>query len=450
MENKNLNRSGNLNLIQLLLSGGALFSMHFGASSMVWPMNWGKESGTSVFEAFLGAFITSVFLVLLGYIALARGKGSYNELANRILGKRVGQIYTSLTIAVLGPLYVIPRMSAAAWDSLAQAFGFPSGNRLLLIIFNILFYALFYYFLMDPGKAMDKISRYLFPFLLTIVGIIIITSLINPIGEPQAKSYEGSAFAYGFTNGYATAEILCALVYGAVIVNNLNNKGVEENKMTKNMLRIGLVGISLLSITHLSHMVIGSYTGDTFAHLNYTALYTAVVKTHFGSIGGIVFSIALLFAAMTAGIGMTSGCAEFFVEISNKRINYKQCAKAILLLSIVISSLGLTSILSLLGPILDGVYPAAIILVVYYALAKSPFSERWLASCRLAMYAAFFFGALDVLYKYAKAFGVNPLGMVKGYEALPLASLSLVWLPAALLAFLLGSALYRKGEIISP
>ena len=29
--------------LELFLSGGALFSMHFGASSMVWPMNWGKD-----------------------------------------------------------------------------------------------------------------------------------------------------------------------------------------------------------------------------------------------------------------------------------------------------------------------------------------------------------------------------------------------------------------------
>ena len=60
-----------LSKIELFFSGGALFSMHFGASSMVWPMNWGKESGTSVFLAFFGTFITSILLVFIAYLALS-------------------------------------------------------------------------------------------------------------------------------------------------------------------------------------------------------------------------------------------------------------------------------------------------------------------------------------------------------------------------------------------
>jgi len=55
--------------------GGALFSMHFGASSMIWPMTWGKESGSSVFPAFLGAYITGVFFPLLGVYCFIKGKG---------------------------------------------------------------------------------------------------------------------------------------------------------------------------------------------------------------------------------------------------------------------------------------------------------------------------------------------------------------------------------------
>ena len=39
---------GDLKLPALLMMGGALYSMHFGASSMIWPMTWGKESGCSV------------------------------------------------------------------------------------------------------------------------------------------------------------------------------------------------------------------------------------------------------------------------------------------------------------------------------------------------------------------------------------------------------------------
>lgn len=110
-----------LSFTQLMLCGGALFSMHFGASSMVWPMTWGKESGTSVYLAFLGAFITSLLLVLICYIALARSNSSYNVLINKAAGTKFGTLYGWISIIILGPLYAIPRMSAASWDSIAQA-----------------------------------------------------------------------------------------------------------------------------------------------------------------------------------------------------------------------------------------------------------------------------------------------------------------------------------------
>lgn len=32
-----------MSMLSLLLMGGALFAMHFGASSMIWPMTWGKK-----------------------------------------------------------------------------------------------------------------------------------------------------------------------------------------------------------------------------------------------------------------------------------------------------------------------------------------------------------------------------------------------------------------------
>ncbi len=304
MERKSKN---NLSVFELFLSGGALFSMHFGASSMVWPMNWGKESGTSVFLAFFGAFITSILLVFIAYLALSKGEGSFSKLTNKVLGKKLGNIYTGITIAMLGPFYVIPRMSAAAWDSFINAFGLNPASNFPLIIFTILFYLLTYFFLTNPGKEMEKISNLLFPFLLAIVIFIVIKGSVNPISTPVEKNYHGSALAYGFTNGYATAEILCALIFGMVIVNNLEEEGIEKEYVTENMIKVGIVGLSMLTFAHFAHMWIGAHTGKVFEDLSYTAFYTAVARKLYGKIGGILFSLALFFAALTTAIGMTSG-----------------------------------------------------------------------------------------------------------------------------------------------
>ncbi|GAA0181092.1 branched-chain amino acid transport system II carrier protein [Clostridium sediminicola] len=443
--NKNLNQNGDLKLSALFLMGGALFSMHFGASSMVWPMNWGKESGTSVMGAFGGAFITALLLTLLAYVALSRGNGTYNKITKRVLGKKLGVSYTIVTIVVLGPLYAIPRMSAASWDSVVQAFGLNPTSRLPLIIFTIIFYLITYWFLMSPGKTMDRISKILFPLLIVIVVIVVGKGLISPIAEPVAKTYEGSAFAYGFTNGYATAEILCSLIFGVVILNGLKEKGVSDERMSKNIIRVGIIGIALLSCTHLCHMLIGASTGGTM-DLNYTALYTAVSTKLLGRVGGILFSIALFFAALTTAIGMTSGCAEFFVDTTEGKIDYKKASIAVLVLSTIFGCMGLASILTFLGPILDGIYPAAIVLVIYYALMPNNQNRRHLNICRYAMTTALVFGIFDTVYAYGIRLNIN-LGFFNTfYENLPLSAEMLAWFPWTVVAAIIGYFVFPVSE----
>ncbi|MFU0823582.1 branched-chain amino acid transport system II carrier protein [Clostridium sp.] len=446
--NKNLNKNGDLKLPALILMGGALFSMHFGASSMVWPVNWGKESGTSVIIAFCGAFITSLLLTLLAYVALSRGNGTYKEITKRVLGNKLGLSYTVITIVVLGPLYAIPRMSAAAWDSIVQAFALNPEAKLPLIIFTTLFYLITYWFLMNPGKTMDRISQILFPFLLIIVIIVVGKGLISPIAEPVAKTYEGSAFAYGFTNGYATAEILCSLIFGIVILNGLKEKGISEERMSKNIIRVGIVGIAMLSCTHFCHMLIGASTGGTI-DLEYTALYTAVSTKLIGRLGGILFSLALLFAALTTAIGMTSGCAEFFVDVSEGKTTYKKASIIVLIFSTIFGCMGLSSILTILGPILDGIYPAAIVLVLYYSLMPNNQSERHLNLCRYAMITSLIFGVYDSIYTYGIKLNINLGYLSTLYESLPLSSDKLAWVPWTAVAAIMGYLVFQKNKVVS-
>ena len=444
----NLTKKGNLKFIPLLMCGGALFSMHFGASSMVWPMNWGKESGTSVWVAFLGAFISALLLVILGYIALAKGGGSFRNLSCTIFGKRFGVFFGCFAVAVNGPLYVIPRMSAASWDSVVQAFGLQPESRIPLIVFTSLFYLIAFFFLMNPGKTMDKISAFLFPILIAIVLTVVIKGLLHPLGTPVEKAYDNSPFAYGFTNGYATGEVLCALMYGAVIIKTLKSKGVPEEKLNRNVVLVGIVGISLLTVTHLCHMLIGASSGNLFPELNYTALYTAVASAEYGKIGGYLFTLALFLAAMTCTVGMASGCAEYMTDVLGSRAEYKKVAAVILSLSAVFGCMGLSGVLGILGPILDGIYPPTIVLVLYFAFLKDPSSSRFLQAGRWSAYTAFVFGMIDMLWKYSVR--LNVLRSFRDfYESIPLAGISLLWIPCAAAVFLIGALSMNKSKISS-
>ncbi len=445
--NKNLTAQGNLKPIPLFLLGGTLFSMHFGASSMVWPMNWGKESGEDFLLAFAGAFITSLLLVIVAYIALGKADGSFLQMSTRISNSKFATFYCSVTIVVLGPLYAIPRMSAAFWDSLVQAtaaFGIDIDNKIYLVAFTVIFYLITYAFLINPGKAMDRISAILLPVLLIVVVAVVGKGVLTPIATPVERIYEQNPFTYGFTNGYATAEILCALIFGVVIFNSMANKGVPQNCMTKNMIRIGIIGIAFLTCTHFAHMWIGASTGGTI-DLTYTALYTAVAATLFGKWGGVLFSIALFFAALTTSIGMTSGCASFFGETFNNRYSYKTLSIIMCVVATIFGSLGLTDMLTLLSPILDCVYPTAIILVLYYALVPKANTARPLYAGMWAVYVSFAFGVVDMIWKYMVKFDIGN-SICDLYLNLPLADVSLAWVPWTILAFIIGWLTYRDKD----
>ena len=89
---------------------------------------------------------------------------------------------------------------------------------------------------------------------------------------------------------YATGDLLCALVYGIIIVNNLRGKGVAEKRLNGMIIKVGIIGIGLLCLTHLGHMLMGAYVGATL-NLQYAPLYMQAVLELWGRADGIFLVI---------------------------------------------------------------------------------------------------------------------------------------------------------------
>lgn len=439
-------KKGDLTIPALLMMGGALYSMHFGASSMTWPMTWGKQSGASVFPAFVGAFITSLLLPLLAYVALARGGGTYFGLTKRVMPK-FGPIFTTITIIILGPLYTIPRMSAASWDAITQASGWHPESPIPIMLFSVVYYAVTWWFLSGRSNMMDRVSKILFPLLILIVVCIIGKGILTPLGEWQPKSYEAPALAYGFTSGYATSELLCGLTFGIVVLNNLKGQGVSDEKMSWSIIKVGIIGIGLLSLTHLGHMIVGANTGGTI-DLDYVELYTAVAFQLLGNVGGAVFAVGLVFASLTTAIGIGAATAEYCEDASAGKFPYKKAVIAVCVFSAIIGAIGLTNILTYVAPIQDAIYPGAIILVLYFVFMPNCNQKGHLAVCKWGMIVSVFFGVLDVIYTYNGLMNLNLDWFVNLYLKLPLAAWKLSWMPVcAVVMVIVYFAIGKKTEV---
>lgn len=439
-------RENKLSIGKLFLMGGALFSMHFGGSSMIWPMTWGKESGSSVLTAFIGVYLTAVFIPLLGYVALARGEGTFYQISTRV-SKRFAKVFCGLTILVLGPLFVIPRMSAAAWDAFLQITGYSPNTLIPVILFSIVYYFLVYWFISNKDKTIDKISKFLLPILLVTVAGIFIKGFINPLATQVPKSYSQPAFAYGFLEGYATMELPCALVFAVIIINDLKSKGVKKENLSKYLIIIGLIGMGLLTITHFCHMYLGSLTGDLFKNLKYSSLYAEIVVQLWGTIGGIIFNIGLLFAALTTAVGLTASTSEFFEEISKDCISYKKAAIFTVILSAIVSILGLENIVKITEPLLKVIYPPAIVLTLSYSLIPNLIrNKRLLSGMKYAVRTAFYWGIFEGVLGYLNILGLEPIILNKVYRFFLLSEYGLGWVLLTIIAWIIGFNIQKKDK----
>lgn len=438
-----MKKDGKLSPLTILSLGGALFSMHFGAASMIWSMTWGKESGSSVYIAFLGIYITAVFIPLLGYFALAKG-GSFLELSRGVSDK-FANIFCNLTILVLGPLFVIPRMSAAAWGAFLQITGYSPKTIVPITLFSILYYGLVFWFVSSKDNLMDKISKILFPVLLVIVAGVVTKGIRNPISVQGMKLYTELPFIYGLLEGYSTMELPTALLLGGVLINNLKFKGLDNDNLSRYLIIIGIIGTTILAITHFAHMYIGSSTYGIFEDLRYSSLYAAVVVELWGTFGGIIFNIGLVFAALSCAVGLTSATSQFYEELSNGQMEYRRVSILIATISAIVSILGLDLIIKITYPLLKVIYPPAIVMTLSYAFISNIRTRQdKLLGMRLAVYISLVIGLLEGIVEYLELVSVKSVYIKGLIGKLPLANYGLGWVPITLMGFLIGCVLGKK------
>jgi LIVCS family branched-chain amino acid:cation transporter len=432
------------NILKMILMGAVVFSMHFGGSSMIWPMTWGKVSGTNVFSAYSGIFLTALLFPLLAYIAIIRGGGTFFQLTHKVSNK-FALIFCSLTILILGPLYTIPRMSAAAWDAFIQLTGIQVTSGIFNLLFSVVYYLIVYWFIAGKDGVVDKISKILLPVLLIAVVAIITKGLIVPLGEVAPREYVTNPFVYGFINGYDTAELLCALIFSTIIIEDLKKKNMSSN-ITRDLIIVCTIGIGILSLTHMGHMIIGSKVSTSMVGLKFAALYTNVVVELWGVVGGAIFNVALLLAALTTAIGLSLSSAEYFSEVTENRLKYKTSMIIVLVFSAIVSSLGLNTIVVLVTPFLKVIYPPAIVLTLFYSLGPKNASERAFFGFKLAIISSFAYGALEGIVEFMKMGGATENGLINFYNMIPLSEVSLGWVAISGALFFIGMAIWSKKD----
>ncbi len=429
------------NLLVVAAVGGSVFAMHFGGSCMLWPVTWGQQSGSSVYIAYFGIFISAIVFPWLAYLAVAK-EGTLFRIASLSVNRTFAQVFGGLTVLVLGPLFAIPRMSAAAWDAICQILGLDYSPLPALLLFTIVYYSAAFWFLYRRSQVIDKIAKYLLPVLVITIVAVVTRSLISPLSQRVEQFYADHPFTYGFLHGYQTMDLPAALMFATLVIAGLSDGyNLKDRALNRYLVLTAGFGFLLLGTSHFTQMLVGASTGVLFTDVSYARLYATIILELWGPVGGAIFNVALLFAALTSAVGLGGGTASYFEEASGGKLPYVACTAVTLLVSGLVSMVGLDEIIRLTAPILDIIYPPAIVIVLFIVIA--PGVKRARAGAALA---AFAWGLFEGFYGYAAMFGAGAgLGIIR--SLLPGAEAGFGWVLITLLGALVGHFVFGGNKL---
>ena len=281
-----------------------------------------------------------------------------------------------------------------------------------------------------PEKLTDWLGRILCPCLIVLIVVLFAGCLIHPLaahyGTPSAE-YAALPAVQGILYGYQTMDTLAGLNFGAVIALNIRARGVTESRAVESgTIRAGFIAGGLLLVVYAMLGHAGALTGAAVPGLATGAdVLTVLADRLFGKAGLVLLAAIFVLACFNTCVGLIACVGEYFHTLL-PRIPYPALAAFFAAASMLIANLGLADILRLSVPVLNALYPVAIVLIT---LSFVPGLEQ-----RRRVYPLCI--GCTAVQSIAAALPLGPLSALA--NALPLAALGFGWVLPAVIGLLAG------------
>lgn len=428
---------------KMAVVGLTLFSMFFGAGNLIFPPSLGALAGTNTWVAMAGFAVTAIGFPILGVIAVAQS-GGLLSLAGRV-HPAFASLFTLLIYLSIGPCLAIPRTASTSFEmAVAPFLNQGSQNALARFLYSAVFFTIAYVVALKPDKLTDRLGKVLTPCLLTLIVIVFAGCLIHPPGlyGPPAGAYTKNPFVRGFLEGYQTMDTMAGLNFGIIISLNISAMGIKKGDIVvRETIKAGFIagGVLLLVYGALAH--VGAVTGGAFGSgANGAQTLNQAVRFLYGGFGLAMLAAIFLIACLNTCIGLISCCGRYFATIV-PNIGYRLWAFIFAAVSLLISSAGLNKILAISVPVLNAIYPLAIVLILLSFFFRD--GKRFRA---IYVSAVFLTGAAGVLLSLEQT-GLRVLTPV--LSLLPFYSMDLGWIGPSVMGLFFGGAvclLQKKAE----
>lgn len=430
--------------------GTMLFGMFFGAGNLIFPIHMGQLAGTNFWPALIGFLITAIGLPFLGIFAFGlSGSSGLRELAGRV-HPVFGVIFSVALYLTIGPFFAIPRTATVPFVIGFEPHINAAHTSIYLGIFSFIFFAIVFYFSLNPAKIVDIIGKYLTPAFLLFLFILIAIAIFKPMGTFTNPSgdYTDLAFITGFKEGYNTMDALASLAFGIVVIQAIKGFGITNKKdIAKATMKSGVFAMLLMVVIYGLITYMGASSVQAVGtQENGGLIFAAVAQHYFGSFGNILLAIIIVLACLKTSIGLIISCSEFFNQLYPK-ISYRSFVIIFCLVSFTVANFGLTNIIKFAIPVLMLLYPLAIVLIllaIFSSLLKNKRSVY--TAAMLFTFAISFFDGYNALVDSlpGASFAIFDSILAFYSEYLPLYDIGLGWILPALAGIVIG--LIMKSE----
>ena len=342
----------------VIVIGFALFAIFFGAGNLIFPPYLGFHAGDSWISVMAGFLLADPVIPIITLVVTIFAGGKAVD-----LGRRVNYPFAVILAAAgmisVGPVFAIPRTAATTHEVGILPF-FPGAPIWLT---SGIFFAVTLALAIKETGVIDIIGKYITPFLLIFLGIIIVKATIHPIG-PVLPTENADFFTQGIKEGYQTMDAMVALLCTSIVTGDLIRKGYgSASKQEKQMMiiKVCVLAMVLLFVIYGGLAYVGAQGGTHFAKdATRVEILVGSVGMLLGRWGQVALALAVSLACLTTAVGLTSAAGNFFNSVSNDKWRYEYVVVVSVLVSFTFSLVGVDGIIGLAGPVLDIVYPAII------------------------------------------------------------------------------------------
>ena len=290
-------------------------------------------------------------------------------------------------------------------------------------------------FSLRANKVIERGGKILTPILLLLLFLIIVKGIFFSGLSIKPDIYP-HAFKRGFLEGYQTMDTIASIAYAGIILKAIKNgRNLTQKQEFAFLIKAGLVAILSLALIYGGFALVGAKMHSVLVTNDKIELLVKTTSYLLGGYGNLILAICVAGACLTTAIGLVATVGEFFSSITS--FKYEKIVVFTVIISFLLSILGVENIIRISVPILVFIYPVMISLIILNLFGK------YIKNDYIYKGVVLFTGIIGLIESLA-SIGITNTYTNSVLEILPFSDYGLTWLFPGLIGYILFSLIFRK------